>query len=244
MERTQELFEKIELYLNNGLSSDEQAAFERNINADPDLKREVALHRSLLSELNDTDSIEFRQRIVEIARNLKEKKKRKKKSLFWKITAAAAAAIIVGVSMFIWQQNSDYKNHLFEDFYEVYPVEDMVRGNVKNNLDSTLDKYENGNFMEAIPELSEFVKQNPKDASLKLYLGNCLLQTSQEKKAIDVFKDIPFQSSNYEDAQWYLALSYIKIGDKQKAESVLKGLVEFDGVHRKNAQSLINELNY
>lgn len=238
MKRNQELFEKIESYLDGSMSELELENFEFDLRNNNDLQREVDLHRFLEGELKKTDSWEFRKNLIKIGENLKIKER--KKLIFWKI--AVSIALVVGLSAYIWLHYSVDNNQLFDNYYKVYPVEDLVRGTMINKLDTTLLKYKNGEFIEAIPELNDHIKNEPHNSILKLYLGSCFLQTDQEKKAIGVLQGISIQNKEYETAQWYLALSFLKIGNIEETKIVLNEIVQLNGIHKKNAQSLLKEL--
>ncbi len=123
MERNQELFEKIELYLKGDLSAEEHEDFERTLKNNPDLQHELELHRFLETEIKDIDSIEFRQKLMGIS----EKKRR---SFRWSI--AASIIILLGSVMIFWFLSRADNTALFDKYYSIYPVEDVIRGSGKS----------------------------------------------------------------------------------------------------------------
>ncbi|MEP3210683.1 MAG: tetratricopeptide repeat protein [Maribacter sp.] len=239
MERNQELFESIERYLSHSLTSEERKQFEKEVDANLDLKKELELHRSLHIEMSDTDSLEFRKKLEGIASDLRNK--RKKKTPLWRY--AAIVLTLLGTTIFLWLQMQTGNVSLFDTYYKVYPVEDAIRGTDQSGAQQILKYYTQENYEKVVPLLTEFCAENPENSRFKIYLGNALLQTGQAEKAISTFQSITEGSTNYEDALWYLALSYIKLEQFDQAKSTLENLVNYDGVHKRNAQILQNELN-
>lgn len=237
MERNQELFERIEGYLGSSLTFEEREQFEREVNANPDLKKELELHRSLHTEMSDTDSLEFRKKLEDIARGLKKKKK----TPYWRY--AAIILVLLGAATFVWLQMQTGNSTLFDKHYKVYPVEDAIRGAEQSGTQQILKYYTHENYEKVVPLLTAFCAENPENTRFKIYLGNALLQTGQAEKAISTFLGITEDSANYEDSLWYLALSYLKINKLDQARSTLEEVILYDGVHKRNAEILRNDLN-
>lgn len=232
MERNQELFEKIELYLKGGLSSIEIEKFERELKDSPNLRREVELHRFVETEIKNSDGIAFRQKIMNLDR-------KKKKPFRWAV--AASIIVLLGVCTAFWFLSSVDNSALFNKYYHAYPVEDIVRGIEKNEKDKIAEDYDNQEFDQVIAPLKLLILKEPDNELLKLYLGNAQLQTDQVNEAALVFAEVERESSYYEDAQWYLALSYLKLDASDKAILILKNIVKYNGRHKKNAEDLLNE---
>lgn len=66
MEKEQ-IFQTIEAYLDGALGAEELTAFEQELATDPDLVREVELHRRLQQELGDAEKTKLRLALEEIA---------------------------------------------------------------------------------------------------------------------------------------------------------------------------------
>jgi len=115
-----ELHEKIEAYLKNRLSPEERAAFEAEMNANPELATTVALHRDLMAATGEKDVLDLRRQMEEIyreqtAEDIEGRKKTgatvREMSLgggmsvsFRRIVMAAAAAVLLGiVAVTVWK---------------------------------------------------------------------------------------------------------------------------------------------
>lgn len=67
-----ELYEKIENYLKGRLSDEEHQTFARRAESDPELAREVALHRDMIEAIADEEVLAFRQRMEAVAGKIRE----------------------------------------------------------------------------------------------------------------------------------------------------------------------------
>ena len=253
MERSQELFEKIEGYLNQTLTPEEQTAFEKELLASTALQEEVEKHRVLHETLSDTDTLAFREKLARISQEIKEEEQQESSSGFSKyLKIAAAIIVLIGVSALLWIPNFApiQKGGLYAAYYEPFPVEDTTRGEDTQDFADVLAAYSKGEYQKILPQLEEIVNVKQPDSlgnllsanQFNLYLGNSYMNTNQEKKAIPVFESIAKSSKYYENGQWYLALTYLKLKDKKQVISILKELVEYNGVYKDKSIKLLEDL--
>ncbi len=245
MERNQLLFEQIEAYLNKELTEEQHLAFQKRMEVDPILKEEVQNHKALKEAMVDMDSVDLRKKLQKIAFSDQEidaaiVAPKKKRFPIWQI--AASILLLLGITAFFWLNNTSSNNDLFETYYTVYPTEDTMRGEQLLDLNIALKSYENGNYSIAISQLKPFIEKYKEKTELKIFLGNCYLNTGNEKEAIGVFKKFKWEEKYYEDAQWYLALSHLKLNNKNSTCNALKKVIEYNGIRKKNAEALLNEL--
>ncbi len=243
MERNQELFEKIEGYLNKTLPQEELAAFEKELLASAALQEEVEKHRVLHETLSDTETLAFREKLIRISEEIKaeEQATSSGSSHYWKI--AASIAIVLGVATLLWFfffGNNPYED-LYASYYTPFPVEDTTRGETDTDYKEVLSNYAKGEYKIAITALEKAVTEEESN-QFNLYLGNSYMNTNQEKKAIPIFEEIAKSNKYYENAQWYLALTYLKLGDTKQVIAILKELIQYNGIYKKNAIKLLEDL--
>ncbi len=242
MKRTQELFEKIEGYLAKKLSQEELSAFEKEMAADPELKREVEKHRELHNVMSDKGTLEFKEKLQKISEEIKkEQSKSNVYYSYWKI--AASIIIILGVGTLLWSSliKTNDLSDIYATYYNPYPTEDITRGDSANKLNNILKNYSEGKYDLVITELSESSSVSASE-QLRLYLGNSYLNTGKEQKALLEFQSVPKSSKYYEDASWYNALTYLKMGKKKKSLEALNVIVQFNGIYKEKALQLIEKL--
>lgn len=244
MERTQELFEKIELYLSKELPAQEVIAFEKEISMDSELELEVEKHRELQRVLSDTDTLLFKEKLHKISTEIKQESSEESTtsySLFWKI--AASIVIVFGVGTLLWNtlNTSDDFSDLYAAYYELYPVEDVIRGSTQVEKDVIMKSYAEGDYQKVVAILSDNASF-PITEQFRLYLGNSYLNLEKEQEALQQFQQISDDSKYSENANWYQALTYLKLKDAEKSSVLLEKIVDFDGVYKEKALELLTKL--
>jgi uncharacterized protein HemY len=87
---------------------------------------------------------------------------------------------------------------------------------------SANEAYEAGDFEKAAQQLEEILDANPEKQILHFYLGIAHLETDDFPAAVESFKAA--QDSVYlEEANWYLALAYLKQQQPELAKDILSG---------------------
>lgn len=261
MKKNQELFERIEQYLENKLSKEDRISFEKEIDENPELKTELWKHREMQQALEDMDALDFRKKIQKIEAEIHRPAKTNRfLSPFLKI--AASVIILVGISTLVWVQFYG-DTDLFKEYYKPYPIEETVRGGVGDFINDTLESapigsktqekknfpiqeilklYSDGNYIKALPYLKQLVEKYPDQESFKIYLGNCFINTNNELLALPIFQKFSAESYFYEAAQWYLALTYLRLENVEKTQNTLIQIIDYQGIYKENASKLLMEL--
>lgn len=253
MKRTQQLFERIEEYLNETLPQDELESFNNEISVNPQLREEVEKHRDLHRVLSNTDLLDFRKKLQKVSDEIKEEKetfniKKKRITPFftnWKV--AASIVSIIGIGTLMWNnfiKPSGTIGDLYTENYIPYPVEDVTRGKetARDHWDTVMFHYAKGDYADVVSKLENMGTMSHLE-QLKLYLGNSYLNTGRAKEAILQFGTIADTSKYYEDAIWYKALAYLKIGQTTETSQILKEVIKYNGIYKSNAKKLLKELH-
>ncbi len=241
--RTPELFDLIEAYLENNLSPQAKLDFEEQLAANEALKAEVEKHRMLKEVVADGESMAFREKLRSAEQEYTKsipKERSKPVWLSWKIAAGIAA--LIGLGLFFLFSTNTSKDALFEQYFRPYPAEDVVRGEKSNPVQEAISYYAKGDFTKAIPELKKIIATFPQSKMQeRLYLGSAYLATDQLEKAIAVFRELANTPTLNEQAKWYLALGHLKLGELETAKALLQELVVYDGIYKTDAQQLLSD---
>lgn len=248
MEMTQELSEKIEAYIDGTLGGKTLVEFEDMMANNPELKDKVALQRELKNRLKNQKTIDFRKKLIQINEEIKNDTSTQKTevrptiSLYWK--AAASILVLIGISALFWFNNSTQED-LFAMYYTPYPIGDIKRSS-ETSSDTDFKKivlqYKRKEYAKVIPDLEHLVEQNPNNEPLKLCLGNSYLNVDSLTKAEALFQDFSSESRYYNDARWFLSLTYLKMKKEKPAINMLKQLTVYENIHKQNAQQLLQKL--
>lgn len=244
MEENQELFEKIEAYLSGTLKGDALKTFEAEIVTDQSLKNEVELHRQLKMELDDLETLQFQEKLIKINTATKEKSnKTTPKAINWYAIAATFTGILVtGLMIYLLLNTSS--NEIYNEYYKPYAVQDISRGQSNSEkYGESFKLYNNKQYKQAITgfiALSEEASNT--DDEVLLYLGNCYMNTDNFEMAIATFQLVEEESSFHTPSLWYLALSYLRQGDKNNAMNTLNKLISEHTIYDRPAKDLLKEL--
>ncbi len=92
----EQLYETIEAYLDGKLTEEARRAFEKEMAAEPELRKEVALHQRMQEELGKSEKAALREQLRQVAREFPLEKKGRKTVFRLRPWAIAVAAAIIG----------------------------------------------------------------------------------------------------------------------------------------------------
>ncbi|QKX06989.1 hypothetical protein HN014_19400 [Aquimarina sp. TRL1] len=248
MERTQELFERIEAYLEHDMSDQEKIQFEHEMTNDQALQIEVEKHRYLHTVLKDRDTIDYTRKIKKIISESEESHAdTNKKTLFSEkkwffLKIAASVLLVIGLGVASWNifGKQETPEEIFASVYVPYPVESVTRGEEHDKeLHRLYQYYAHENYGQVVSSVTDRI---PRTALLYMYMGNSYLNTGEIQKAIEQFSAIKKKDSLYEAALWYLSLSYIKDRKLSLSKETLEKLIKYDGVYKEKAKYLLRRL--
>jgi hypothetical protein len=254
------LTELIDKYLGGELKPEEKAAFERRLSTETALSEQVTLHRqitasfkssgraSLLAMLEEEDANMPAYQEVTEEQNKPEAKviafnNGSRQMYYW----AAAVILLLLVPFIFIIRNNTAPDRLAGKYFQPYENEWVpANGDTADLSTKAMKHYENENYALALPILEKMLGSNTSDeAEVQFYKGNSHLALNHPKDAITCFAAVLSMPANKytEEAQWYLALSYIKAEDKVKAKDLLNTIVETENhPFHKDATELLKKL--
>ena len=155
----------------------------------------------------------------------KRQQKSKVRKLVMSITSIAAIIAIV-FSLNIYQDNRRM-DKLFETYYTPleYDSQLMSRGDdtISFELASAMESYQNKDYATA---LKKFETISNVDENYLIYKAICLLETEQIEDAITLLEKLVANGEGteyYQQACWYLALTYLHNHQDNNAVKILQG---------------------
>lgn len=267
---TNMLQDQIERYLLNEMTSEEAQEFSNKIESNPQLKEEVEMVALIIGatrkvgEKEDLADIEvLRQASLSEVEDLISKKSAiaadataKKtpmlsiRTAIW--TLSGIAAIFLAVLFINYNKQSSNLNQLYTDFYQPLVEEEygVTRGSEDVSeadnllLIDGLNLYYQGEYTEALTKLNQISAGVQR--SVSVFSAISLLETGKPKQAVQLLKtsisDYGEGWEYYQDAQWYLALAYLKSKQVEDAEEVLQQIVVEDRFYAEKASKLLQDL--
>ncbi|AQG82152.1 hypothetical protein [Spirosoma montaniterrae] len=258
MNFSEEDYELIEAYLANELSATDRAAFEADMQRNPDLQAEVSLQRNLRLGLR---AIGIEKAVMQ-ARSQYEAIKPAAASVrplvssrswfYWAVAASIVAVLTIGYVAY--QQTTRPPDLAFIDTIAPNQSDDLakelpvgaVSSNVRTQFLDAFTQYKAGRYDRAIEQLRT-VPADKQSEPYKLYfLGLSRLANKQPARAIPLFKramNSP-ESSIRQKSEWFLALAYVKNGQNERALPLLKK-VSNNNAHpfRQLAQEVLRKID-
>ena len=194
--------ERIERFLREQMSPEENDAFLNDLKNDKDLCEEAQMMALMIKEMKE-EQIKQSEKLTEdvLAEEKQAKKARMISMVRWPLSIAAMFILIFGATL-LWNRQSD-TDALFTEYYSSYTLQGESRGG-----DSEVEK-----------ELAVLFNQVGTEKDISTVIDKL-------QKIYDSV-DSEYEYSLYaDDIAWYLALAYLKVDKPEKSKELLKPLAE------------------
>lgn len=258
----------IERYLNNEMTQEEVATFLHKIDTDPEAKKLFNLYQEMnvIYDQNDwelSDKKTANQKVQQYEQFLRSDKGKEKansikaaeQSYFnekpLKLNqilkyVAVAAIFIAGLFLFIEYNQSVNTEQLYATYKNWEELPSLTLRDQNSDLTEIEQQFRAENYKESLLLLDTYVLNNDQvNPQLLMYKGISQLELHKNTAAIDTFtRLLESNTLDADKAHWYLALSYLKNQDLEKAKTELALLLE-KPTNFKNteAKELLSTLN-
>jgi tetratricopeptide (TPR) repeat protein len=229
----------------------DSAKFEKKINNDPSLKNKLNNVREIDSCLKDSQLAEFRK-IVKYANfqyHIFNEKHGNKKLYFHKISKfykAASILILVSISLltiYITTPNFSTSQKIFYEYYQPYQENITTRAitSQMGNFELAISAYNRKDYNKSI---DYFNKSMVISSTVNFYKGMACIECKNYEAALISLQQVinNTDSTYYSHAQWFLALTWLKLEKPRNSISHLKWLKNNDRYYCKKATEILNKL--
>ncbi|MDZ4203269.1 MAG: hypothetical protein U1C46_00495 [Bacteroidales bacterium] len=241
----------IDRYKMGEMDPQEKQHFEKELNFNLQLNREMKLDDDIDAMLTEDDVIDFRKQLTEIYNNdsslfnkpIKLPVYRQK----WYMAAASIALIIIlSGTLYLFLPDSYSNERLFNKYYNADQVLNVSRSGNDQLFDALL-KYQQKDFAEASVLFDELLITDASNITIRFYSGIASIETNQTGKAIKAFQFIIDHQDNLfvEHAIWYLGLTYLKVGSNHEAINTFRKIADDpNNYYQKKAKEILTKLHY
>lgn len=239
MKNREELLEK---YFQGKLTKDENVIFENLLNTDVYFKQAFTFEKDLKDAVKTNDDENFRDFITDVENKVRSKDKRKS---YTKWMAVAGILLLLGIGYLLRFDTTNNNETLFADYFEpyrniIYPVQRNEQS--QDDKAFPFEVYEYGNYKKAAVLFSEMYAKNKESYNL-FYQANALLKTGNAKEALPLLlKHRKTKDKLSEKNTWYLALTYLKLDNKENAKKALQDVIDQNSYKVKEAKQLLKAL--
>jgi tetratricopeptide (TPR) repeat protein len=239
----------VEKYFDAELNDAELKTFTTRLESDENFKLLVEQEKALIAAVRYEGAAANLQFLEDLESKLQKETPIRLSSgpTKWYYYAAAAVigiTVVVAVFMNSFKENPD---QLFQAYFTPYPnmFEPALRSNqsVDSKRAEAFQAYEQRNYQKAATLFTDLLKDN-KDAPMLLLLGNSNLILGNIEKAKANFITLNQDFDNLDmQAKWYLSLCYLKSGETEKAQAILKELGATEISYATKARELLEKVN-
>ena len=219
-------FEEIELFLLQQMPAKEEEAFLARMSANADLKKRTEEMQLLFLGIQEAaleKKLPVFHKTLRASTNENEIGKYKLLPLKSWLVAASIVSIAALSVWAIWFKNGK-EEKLFAQYFQPDPGLISAMGSTDNYVfDRAMIDYKTGNYSAAIKTWDSLQTVHPDNDTLTYFLGSAYLAMEQTGKAIPYLQTITSAKNSVfvKDANWYLALAFIKTGKPKEAIPLL-----------------------
>lgn len=229
--------ERIEAYLKGQLNAQEKAAFEANLQQDPELQAEVAMHRKVQEYLGQPNLQAMRAKLQQVdqswqAPNSQPAAKVRRLQTGWIMGLAAALLVVMLAIWWVFAKNQPGTDELLAEFQAPYPmILNQRSGNeasaIQQAANQAIIAYQNNDFKAAQAQFEQLFQQS-RNQTFAFYAAIAALQNQDAQYAIERLSPLVDKTPHLlqEQSRWYLALAYLANDQPLEAQKVLNQISE------------------
>ena len=246
--------EELESYIHSELSDEELASFEAELSSNKMLMDEIDLIKNIDLALNETDVMQLRYNLQNIAGEIASNKQAERsfagtfKAKRIVLSAVAASLILLlGLTGIMSRQSS--QDDIYQKFYNKYEATGIVRSanaTANQTLSEAIQKFENQDYNAALNLFSEVITRDQNNMVGHFYSGVALQETGKYQNAIKEYETVIIDKDNLftEQAEWYIGLCYLQTNENKKAYKQFKKIAKNEGFYQQKAKSILNKIKY
>jgi tetratricopeptide (TPR) repeat protein len=240
----------IERYIAGEMGEEERQWFEKELNGNENLRREVDLRKKTDLVLKSQDLISLRNKLSDLEKRRKEQevtaRSKSNRPAYIRYAALITALILIG-SVVLFKGKHISGEEALSRYYKTYepPASQRSDHNSENaDFSLAIEFYNTSDYTNAALFFNKVVKSNPKDMQSVLLRGVSNFEDKKYPDAKISFTTVIDDNNNLfiETAKWYLALCYIKTNETEKAIRQLEAITEENGIYSTNARKILRKL--
>lgn len=164
----------------------------------------------------------------------------------WAVAASLALLIAASSIVMLSVNRMPQGNQLYTEYFSPYQADMTLRddGVENNSFANGMDLFTAKDFNEAITLLGTVEASDQNYVASLFYRGLAYMQTNDHSSAKAEFLSVinSGKTNLTSDAQWYLSLCYIKLGEVSEAKNMLRTIIKTNPFDKEKAENLLNQL--
>ena len=231
--------ELVDSYIKKEMSAEERETFEERLKTDIDVKNLLLATLAINSALRKEN---LRKQINYLAEQHIIYKRKKK--IVYSFSLSSILLVAMFLSLYFVYQNKGNSLQLYAEYHQAYEPQTLVRGNESaDKLQTAIELYESKQYQQSLDALNTIKQKNESD-ELKFYMGLNLLELGvNQADAVSFLEKVSNGKSSYKySAMWFLAMSYLKSNQADKAKVLFNSLSQTKNYYSTNAKEILEKL--
>mgnify|MGYP000550941172 CR=1 FL=1 len=233
-------------YFSNSLTPEQEVEFNALLSSDTEFKEQFNFEQSLQKVIQDKEGKALKDKLKGFEADIKKDTTPVIKLNFRKWAMAASIALIIGIGWLSYNKMGTNYDSLYNSNFEQYPntVFAITRDDTTESLErKAFVAYETNDNAKALKLFKELKNKEASIHYIDFYIGQVYLRNNAPDKAISFFNTIIEHNGEFApQAKWFLALSHVKLKDKEKAVDILKDIIEEGEYKKEEAKVLLSKL--
>lgn len=240
----------IERYNAGEMNEAEKTWFLKELESNETLRNEVDLRKRTDMVLKNHDVIKLRNKLSEIERIRAAQKpvKNAGKRITFRYAAIITGIILAGsITLYYFNGTSMTSDEILNRFYKSYEVTSPSRSQqaiLNSDYSTAVEYYNIHDYRNAALYFSKILENDNKYMESTFLNGVSNFEVRNYPDAGKSFAKVINNNDNLfiEDAQWYLALCYLKTDESAKAKEMLTEIKDSYSIHSRNAKTILRKM--
>ncbi len=238
----------IERYLEGKMQSSEKQWFEKEIEGNLWLQKELELRRKADKIVSNLGAIDLRSKLMEAETRHKNISRVEKAVNKIPVNYAALFLGLILISTLLILSGNSFDIGAFTDSaVDAYSVNTTSRSDspvYPAELMTGMQLYSNDDFSLARTEFAKIPDTSENTIQSKYLLGLSNMQLKEYLEAVKSFKQVIDHKDNMflEDSEYYLGLCYYNLEDMSKAKVIMEGIINSENRFRKDAKKILKKI--
>ena len=201
------------------LSAEEERLIDLQFSDNSDFREQYFVYKEMMEVIIVAEKKALKQKLERLNQS------KKKKLKLW-LPLAASFILLIGLASIFYSRDT---NDLYDTYFDTYPnlILPTTRGGQENGgiLEKAFFNYDRRQFEEANRAFETYL-QNNKDSRISFYQAMGLMNSrklEEAKKILVSVEKSENESFEYmQETRWYLALLYMREGNKENAVKLLE----------------------
>ena len=231
-------------YLLGKLGPEEAEQLEQAIESDPELAEALEFQKDVMIGIKAGFDDQLRQKLLKIDTPDSGRMRSDTLRILWQ-WGSAAAIILGSLGVYFYMNQTNREERIFLAYFEDFPnIVEPVQRDVTGQTEA-FRAYQQHLYDEAFAAFSNQENEEPGSIYPAFYKGICALHLEAWPVAIEAFEKVRSNGDpRFEEAAtWYVALAYLRDGNRDRATLIFKTIAEKAGNFQLDAVAVLDQLH-